>query len=141
IRKQAKYNGLTERDHLLKNFDDGVYDILIAIKCLDEGVDIPSTRTAILMCSTGNPKEYIQRRGRVLRRFPGKEKAIIYDFIIIPDLGQKGLLSDYEAKIVQSQFQRIEEFVEESLNSSEISRELFKIKLKYKILGAVSNAK
>lgn len=141
IKKQSKFGGLTEREYLLKNFDDGIYDILVAIKCLDEGVDIPSTRTAILMCSTGNPKEYIQRRGRVLRRFPGKEKAIIYDFVIIPDIGGKGIVNEYETKIIQSQFQRIEEFTKESLNSSEISRELFKIKLRYKILGVIANVK
>jgi len=141
IRKQSKYGGMTEREHLLKNFDEGAYDVLVAIKCLDEGVDVPSTQTAILMCSTGNPKEYIQRRGRVLRRFPGKEKAIIYDFIIIPDLGGTGIMEEFEKKIVQSQFQRIEEFVEESLNKGDIKRELFKIKVKYKILGAEAHVK
>lgn len=140
-KNQSKYGGLTEREHLLKNFDEGIYDVLVAIKCLDEGVDVPSTRTAILMCSTGNPKEYIQRRGRVLRRFPGKEKAIIYDFIIIPDLGGDGVFEEFEKKIVQSQFQRIEEFVAESLNKRDISRELFKIKIKYKILGAEAHVR
>ncbi len=140
-RKQQKYNGLTEREYLLDNFDKGVYDVLVAIKCLDEGVDVPSTRTAILMSSTGNPKEYIQRRGRVLRRFPGKEKAIIYDLIIIPDLGLSGDDIDYERKIVESQFNRIDEFVQESLNFSSVSRQLFKIKLKYKILGGSNNGK
>jgi len=141
IKKYSKYAGLTEREYLLHNFDDGVYDVLVAIKCLDEGVDVPSTRTAILMCSTGNPKEYIQRRGRVLRRFPDKEKAVIYDFIIIPDLGSHNMLNEYENKIVQSQFQRIDEFVNDSLNSSEISRELFKIKLKYKVIGGTKNVR
>jgi superfamily II DNA or RNA helicase len=139
-KKQAKFHGLTEREYLLKNFDEGIYDVLVAIKCLDEGVDVPSTRTAILMSSTGNPKEYIQRRGRVLRRHPGKEKAIIYDFIIIPDL-PKGEIHEYETKIVEGQFKRIDEFVGQSLNSSEISRLLFKIKLKYQILGGTNHGK
>jgi superfamily II DNA or RNA helicase len=138
-RKQAKYGGLTEREYLLDNFDKGIYDVLVAIKCLDEGVDVPSTKTAILMSSTGNPKEYIQRRGRILRRHPGKEKAILYDFIVIPDLGLKEEMFEYEKKVVQSQFVRIEEFVRESLNYSKISRNLFKIKLKYGILGETKN--
>jgi superfamily II DNA or RNA helicase len=141
VRKQAKFGGLTEREYLLDNFDKGLYDVLVAIKCLDEGVDVPSTKTAILMSSTGNPKEYIQRRGRVLRRHPGKNKAVIYDFIVIPDLGLKGDLFEYEKKVVQSQFNRIEEFVGESLNYSKISRNLFKIKLKYGILGGKENGK
>jgi superfamily II DNA or RNA helicase len=141
VRKQAKFGGLTEREYLLDNFDKGLYDVLVAIKCLDEGVDVPSTKTAILMSSTGNPKEYIQRRGRVLRRHPGKNKAILYDFIVIPDLGLKGDMFEYEKKVVQSQFDRIEEFVGESLNYSEISRNLFKIRLKYGILGGKENDK
>lgn len=135
-KKQTKYGNMTERDYLLKNFDEGVYDVLVAIKCLDEGVDVPSTKTAILMSSTGNPKEYIQRRGRVLRRYPGKEKAIIYDFIVIPDIGLQGEGFEYEGRIIESQFKRINEFVNESINMSETSRYLFKIKLKYKILGS-----
>ena len=57
---------------------------LIAIKCLDEGVNIPSIKTAFILASTTNPKEYIQRRGRVLRKFDGKDFAVIYDFITIP---------------------------------------------------------
>ncbi|RJQ15767.1 DEAD/DEAH box helicase [Candidatus Woesearchaeota archaeon] len=138
-KKSSKFNGLTEREFLLDNFDNGVYDVLVAIKCLDEGVDVPSTQTAILVSSTGNPKEYIQRRGRVLRRYPGKDKAIIYDLIVIPDLGLDSELADYERKIVESQFNRIEEFVKESLNYSEVSRNLFKIKLRYKLLGGIKN--
>ena len=56
----------------------------MAIKCLDEGVDVPSAKTAILMSSTRNPIQYIQRRGRIFRRAPGKDKAVIYDLIVIP---------------------------------------------------------
>jgi len=133
-RKSSKFDGMTEREYLLHNFDKGVYDLLVAIKCLDEGVDVPSTETAILVSNTGNPKEYIQRRGRVLRRYPGKQKAVIYDMIVIPDFGSDRDTFESEKKIVESQFRRIEEFVKDSLNSSEISRNLFKVKLKYGIV-------
>lgn len=57
---------------------------LVAIKCLDEGVNIPSIKTAFILASSTNPKEYIQRRGRVLRKYPGKEYAVIYDFVTLP---------------------------------------------------------
>jgi len=57
---------------------------LVAIKCLDEGVNIPSIKTAFILASSTNPKEYIQRRGRVLRNFPGKKYAVIYDFVTLP---------------------------------------------------------
>ena len=49
------------------------------MKCLDEGVDVPRTEIAIFCSSTGNPRQYVQRRGRVLRLHDDKEKAIIYD--------------------------------------------------------------
>ena len=57
---------------------------LVAIRCLDEGVNIPSIETAFIMASSTNPKEYVQRRGRVLRKFPGKKRAVIYDFVTLP---------------------------------------------------------
>ncbi|MCQ4815862.1 helicase-related protein, partial [Cloacibacillus evryensis] len=56
---------------------------MIAIKCLDEGVYIPAIKTAFILASTTNQKEYIQRRGRVLRLYKGKEYAVIYDFIAL----------------------------------------------------------
>lgn len=57
---------------------------LVAIRCLDEGVNIPSIETAFILASSTNPKEYVQRRGRVLRKAPGKKYAVIYDFVTLP---------------------------------------------------------
>lgn len=74
-----------ERAVLKREFAKGdTLQALIAIKCLDEGVNIPSIKTAFILASTTNPKEYIQRRGRVLRLSEGKEYAEIYDFITLP---------------------------------------------------------
>lgn len=74
-----------ERMILKKAFADGdSLQALIAIKCLDEGVNIPKIKTAFILASTTNPKEYIQRRGRVLRLSEGKKEALIYDFITLP---------------------------------------------------------
>lgn len=76
---------IDEREVIKSEFDKGeTLQALIAIKCLDEGVNIPSIKTAFILASTTNPKEYIQRRGRVLRLYPGKEFAEIYDFITLP---------------------------------------------------------
>lgn len=74
----------SEREYLLKKFEDGSYRALVAIKCLDEGVDVPSAENAIIMSSTSNPREHVQRRGRILRNSPGKERAIIYDILVFP---------------------------------------------------------
>ena len=74
-----------ERAHIRTAFADGeMLQALVAIKCLDEGVNIPSIKTAFILASSTNPKEYIQRRGRVLRKFPGKDYAVIFDFITLP---------------------------------------------------------
>ena len=59
--------------------------ILISIRCLDEGVDIPSTTHALILASSKNPREFIQRRGRILRKFPGKHFSQLYDAIVMPE--------------------------------------------------------
>ncbi len=74
-----------ERERIKADFAEGTHlQALVAIRCLDEGVNIPSIRTAFIMASSTNPKEYVQRRGRVLRKFPGKHHAVIFDFITLP---------------------------------------------------------
>lgn len=79
-----------ERARIIKAFEEGVYKVLTAIRCLDEGVDIPGIKTAYLLASTGNPREFIQRRGRILRKSEGKEISTIIDFVTLPatDLSQ-----------------------------------------------------
>lgn len=131
--KREKYGNKTEREYLLDNFDRGFYDVLVAIKCLDEGVDVPSTKNAILLCSSGNPKEYIQRRGRVLRRHPGKDKAIIYDFTAIPKHSGPRWDANIEKKIIENQLSRIKEFSCNALNQSEILRAIFQLQMKYNL--------
>jgi superfamily II DNA or RNA helicase len=74
-----------ERGRIKVDFSEGIHlQALVAIRCLDEGVNIPSIRTAFILASSTNPKEYIQRRGRVLRKSPGKNYATIFDFITLP---------------------------------------------------------
>lgn len=74
-----------ERERIKRDFAEGKHlQALVAIRCLDEGVNIPSIKTAFILASSTNPKEYVQRRGRVLRKYPGKSFAVIYDFITLP---------------------------------------------------------
>jgi superfamily II DNA or RNA helicase len=74
-----------ERETIKSEFADGKHlQALVAIRCLDEGVNIPSIESAYILASSTNPKEYVQRRGRVLRKFEGKLFARIYDFITLP---------------------------------------------------------
>jgi len=111
------YNFLSERDHILKNFAEGNLEVLLAIDCLDEGVDIPAAFRGILMASSGNPKEFIQRRGRLMRPFPGKKLAEIYDFCVLPSdpLDPVGSLA-----LVEVELKRIKEFGSDAVNSDEI---------------------
>lgn len=113
-----------ERKRRLEEFQDGEIQALIAIKCLDEGVNVPAIKTAYILASTTNPKEYIQRRGRVLRLYPGKEAAYIYDFITLP----RGLttventsaeLAKSERALVVKEIRRMREFCHIALNPYE----------------------
>lgn len=97
------------------------YQAIVAIKCLDEGVNIPSIKTAFILASTTNPKEYIQRRGRVLRLAKNKPYAVIYDFVtLVKPLDEVNPYSaDYncERALAKRELARIKEFGEIALNS------------------------
>lgn len=77
-------SGMDDAPNVLKSFADGDVQILLSMKCLDEGVDIPRAEHAIFCSSTGNPRQFVQRRGRVLRKSKEKEKAKIWDLIVTP---------------------------------------------------------
>lgn len=100
------YGGLSEREMILKDFSNGNYQALVAMHCLDEGVDIPSASKAIFMCSSNSSREFIQRIGRVIRRYPGKTCADIYDLIVKPS-GNK--LDKSLQKFEQSIFEKEKE--------------------------------
>ena len=112
-----------ERVRILRDFAEGEIQALVAIKCLDEGVNIPQIRAAFLLASTTNPKEYIQRRGRVLRRAPGKTCAVIYDFITLPqDLAEVAggsVIEPGETSLVKKELARMQEFMQLSSNPAE----------------------
>ncbi len=112
-----------ERERIKNSFSEGhMLQALVAIKCLDEGVNIPGIRTAFIMASSTNPKEYVQRRGRVLRRAKGKKFAVIYDFITLPrslDSYVNPESSDYEISLFKREKERLDDFVRLCENPSE----------------------
>lgn len=115
-----KFNSLSERDYLLDQFAKEKYQVLVAMRCLDEGVDIPPARTAILMASSGNPREYIQRIGRVIRRYPGKNEATIHDIVIIPRVGKiYPILKKVEQMILAKEIKRYEEIARYAINNAQ----------------------
>jgi superfamily II DNA or RNA helicase len=125
-----------ERKKILTNFDEGVFNVLLAIKCLDEGVDVPSTKTAIILASSGNPREYVQRRGRILRRHPSKEFSVIHDIIILPPKGYfyKYTSSDTDKKMLRKELKRYMEFSESSMNPLHSTRKILEIMEDYNLM-------
>lgn len=119
---EAQYGGLNEREYLIKKFKDNAYQALVAIKCLDEGIDIPAADTAIIMASSTNPREYIQRIGRVIRQDKGKGRAYIYDFVIEPDLHRINdpNLAEFERKIFEKEMTRVKDMSSNSINNADV---------------------
>lgn len=125
VRKFTSEEDMAERSEIREMFVKGDIQVITAIKCLDEGVNIPAIQKAFILASSTNPKEYIQRRGRVLRKYPGKEYAEIYDFITLPrPLEEVKYLSDeekrYDLSLVKREFQRMIDFANTAKNPSKI---------------------
>jgi superfamily II DNA or RNA helicase len=89
--------------------------IVVAIKCLDEGVDIPSVSHALIAASSRNPREFIQRRGRVLRVAPGKHHAEIFDLMVDPPVGDE---NEYFRSLILGELARADEFAQHASNPS-----------------------
>lgn len=101
VTKFTSEESAEERERIKRDFAEGKHlQALVAIRCLDEGVNIPSIKTAFILASSTNPKEYVQRRGRVLRKYPGKNHAVIYDFITLPIPLEN--VDQYESEIIAS---------------------------------------
>lgn len=102
-----------DRERMLKQFEIGDIQVLVAIKCLDEGVDIPQAKIGILVSSTTNPREFIQRRGRLLRVHSDKSNAIIHDFVVFNHDAPKDILE----KLAYREMPRVSEFSREAINT------------------------
>lgn len=120
--RKAEFGGLSEREYILKLFKQGDYEVLIAMKCLDEGIDVPEARVAVLLSSSTNPREYVQRIGRVIRQAQGKEVAEIYDFVVEPDWDRLREFCDLkeERKLFEQEMRRVEDMRANALNSTEV---------------------
>lgn len=122
-----------DRDAMLKEFADGSIDVLTSMKCLDEGIDVPRSELAIFCASTGNPRQFIQRRGRVLRTHKDKRFAVIHDLIVVPDNVFEGECYALEKSLVESEMRRVRDFAQLSENCSTSVRELDDILNTYEI--------
>jgi len=113
-----------KREMILNEFKNKKCKALTAMKCLDEGVDVPAAKTAILMASDSNPRQHIQRRGRILRKSPGKEKAIIHDMVVLPKYDPN--LSEAEKSLIKKELGRFREFMDLADNFDECNEKYMK---------------
>jgi superfamily II DNA or RNA helicase len=126
-RREKQYGGLSEREYIIKSFKTNQYKALVAIKCLDEGIDIPSASTGILMASNTNPREYTQRIGRIIRQDEGKSFARLFDICVDKISGLDGEEFELEAKIKQKESIRLSEIAENAINSAEALKVIMKL--------------
>ena len=125
-------NTLEEREKIRQQFEKGELQGLVAIKCLDEGIDIPEIRQAVILASSGNPHQFIQRRGRVLRPHPNKKEAIIYDMIVLPpDLDRQTW--EVERNLLRKELKRFMEFAKIAKNAAEASQKFLEIQEQYNL--------
>lgn len=127
-----------DRAILLEQFARGELQGLVAMKCLDEGVDVPSTQTAFFLASTGNPREFIQRRGRVLRKYPGKEFSVLHDLIAVPPLALVPNATSpafrAERSVVRRELERFKEFAGAALNKHQAIDQIWGIAKRYHLI-------
>lgn len=127
-----------ERQQLLSDFAQKRLQALVAMKCLDEGVDVPNTHTAYFLSSSSNPREFIQRRGRILRKAPGKNYSYIHDLIAVPPT--KGAIlrdsSTFESErsMVRKELQRFKEFANLAQNKHKALDVIWDIAKRYGLM-------
>ena len=121
---------------ILNQFENADLQVLVAIKCLDEGVDIPATREAFFLASTSNPREFVQRRGRILRKHPGKERAVLHDMVVVPPARQFTLQEDLETDraLMRRELPRFAEFSSAAENEFEARGVIFPVLLELNLM-------
>ena len=117
-------SGQKDREEILSDFADGRLQVLTSMKCLDEGVDVPRSELAIFCSSTGNPRQFIQRRGRVLRTHPDKKMAELHDLVVVPELNPNSKSFRMEQSLLRGELMRVNNFALLSENPSYSEMEL-----------------
>ena len=108
----------TNREEILKNFEESKIHVLTSMKCLDEGVDVPRSELAIFCASTGNPRQFIQRRGRVLRLHKDKIHATIHDLVVVPEVADESTY-EMEKGLVKKELERVVDFAKLAMNKTD----------------------
>lgn len=107
----------SNRDKILSDFANGDLEVLTSMKCLDEGVDVPRSELAIFCASTGNPRQFIQRRGRILRTHKDKKYAYIHDLVVVPEISSASETFEMERSLLEGELIRVRDFALMSENA------------------------
>ncbi|GEM_PF-268250 len=136
----TQYQDSETREKLLREFtlgrNKGGFDILLAIDCLNEGIDIPSAKIGIFLQHSSNPIEFIQRRGRLLRQHQGKKEAKLYDFIVLPNFltDSEIKFQELEQRMIQKEFNRFIEFAYLASNTQDAFKKLENVIKMYNLI-------
>lgn len=123
---------LEARERLRQQFELGELQGLVAIRCLDEGIDIPAIKTAIILASSSNPRQFIQRRGRILRPYPGKKQATLFDTIVIPPNLDRETW-EVERNLLRKELKRLITFAELATNAKKAIDKLLQLQEQYQL--------
>lgn len=117
----------SDRGKILVNFKSKIIDAIVAIRVLDEGFDVPACREAFLLASSRNERQFVQRRGRILRKSPGKNEAVINDFIVLP----RGIKGGIYTALVEKELARAGEFMRVAVNKEDAEIQVREIANEY----------
>ena len=139
VRSYTAENSSESRKEITDAFKRRETQVVVAIRCLDEGVDIPSAECAYFLASSQNPRQFIQRRGRILRKDPQNPNKVakIYDFIVIPSFMERYNDKTFfiERNLIKKELKRAMEFAKYARNAH-ASRVIFlELQSKYHLLG------
>jgi DNA phosphorothioation system restriction enzyme len=124
---------LPDREHLRHQFESGALQGLVAIRCLDEGIDIPAIKHAVILASSTNPRQFIQRRGRILRPDAGKDRATLYDMVVLPPELDRDTLA-IERNLLRKELLRLIEFADLADNAAAARSQLLALQKRYDLL-------
>lgn len=135
VRRFTAEESRRERQILLSDFENGEIQGLVAMKCLDEGVDVPATKTAYILASSSNPREFIQRRGRILRLHPNKHRSVIHDLIAVPPASEgQAPLKECERVLLRRELARFKEFASAADNEYEATAQILDVASRFQVL-------
>jgi superfamily II DNA or RNA helicase len=137
VRRYTSREDLEDKEEILKGIKSEKIDAVLAIRCLDEGVDVPELVNGFILASSTNPRQYIQRRGRLLRKAEKKNLARIYDFIVVPPIisDSDDCSFEIERKLFLRELKRILEFASTARNGMQALDSLTPLRKRYNLLG------